>query len=75
MAARAEGGRGPCGEVCVNGDVLGPAGWKGNSDIEKKYCSNCYLPYFQIAFQLMFSSQLHGTGSSAINNVERTKNK
>jgi len=28
MAARAEGGRGPCGESWTKGDVLEPAAWK-----------------------------------------------
>lgn len=28
MAARAEGGRGPCGEGWTKGDVLEPAAWK-----------------------------------------------
>jgi hypothetical protein len=35
MAATAEGGRGYCGEGCAKGDVLGPAAWKAQNDIEK----------------------------------------
>jgi hypothetical protein len=48
IAARAEGGRGPCGEVCAKGDVFGPAGWKAISGVEKilrlanLVLSNCF---------------------------------